>query len=298
MKRNVVMVKHVLITGKNSYVGISVKNYLEKHYDDLYEIDTISVRGDEWKKKDFSKYDTVFHVAGIAHSDSGKISEDNKRKYYSINTNLTAEVAKKAKDDGVSQFIFMSSAIIYGDSAKIGKDKLITKDVVPNPKNCYGDSKLQAENKLKELSDDRYKVVILRPPMIYGKNCKGNFSTLLKMANKMPLFPDIKNQRSMLYVENLAEFVHLMIQNNESGVFWPANKEYVNTSRLVEMIGGVEGKRIRLVKGFAWLLKIISIFSVLPNKAFGNFRYDKSLFDYKDNYEVVEFEESIRRTLG
>ena len=228
MKRNVVMVKHVLITGKNSYIGISVKNYLEKHYDDLYEIDTISVRGDEWKKKDFSKYDTVFHVAGIAHSDSGKISEDNKRKYYSINTNLTAEVAKKAKDDGVSQFIFMSSAIIYGDSAKIGKDKLITKDAVPNPKNCYGDSKLQAENKLKELSDDRYKVVILRPPMIYGKNCKGNFSTLLKMANKMPLFPDIKNQRSMLYVENLAEFVHLMIQNNESGVFWPANKEYVN----------------------------------------------------------------------
>ena len=285
--------KKVLITGRNSYVGKSVKSYLLKKYGGMYEIDQISVRGEEWKKSDFSRYDVIYHVAGIAHSDNGKISKEKGQLYYRVNTDLTGEVARKAKADGVSQFIFMSSAIVYGDSAKIGKDKIIRRNTKPSPKNCYGDSKLKAEEQVERLADSKFKTVIIRSPMIYGKGCKGNFAMLVKMAKKLPIFPYVENRRSMIYIDNLAEFIHQVIQNNDSGMFWPANKEYVNTSSLIKEIGMVEGKRIRLVKGFTWFLKFLSIFSALPTKAFGNLRYEKSLTEYGDGYQTVSFEKSI-----
>ena len=133
--------KKVLITGANSYIGISVENYL-KNYSDEYIIDTVDMIDGSWRNKDFSEYDTVFHVAGIAHSDNGKISAEKEKLYYAVNTDLTVETAKKAKAEGVKQFIFMSSAIVYGDSAPIGKSKVITKDTPVSPANCYGDSKV------------------------------------------------------------------------------------------------------------------------------------------------------------
>lgn len=189
-----------------------------------------------WRKKNFSGYDVVYHVAGIAHSDNGRISAEKEKLYRSVNTDLTIETAKKAKADGVKQFIFMSSAIVYGDSAPIGKAKVITKDTVPSPANCYSDSKLQAELGILPLQDESFKVCVLRPPMIYGKGSKGNFPTLEKMADKLPIFPKVQNQRSMLYVGNFVEFVRLMIENEEEGIFWPQNAEFSNTSELVRMI--------------------------------------------------------------
>ena len=62
---------------------------------------------DIWRTKDFSKYDIVYHVAGIAHADVGNVSDDVKQKYYEINTGLTLEVAEKAKKEGVKEFVFM-----------------------------------------------------------------------------------------------------------------------------------------------------------------------------------------------
>ncbi|MBR3131108.1 NAD-dependent epimerase/dehydratase family protein [Candidatus Saccharibacteria bacterium] len=289
--------KRVLITGEHSYIGESVENYLHENYPKSYKIDTISVKGDDWKNYDFSKYDTIFHVAGIAHSDNGKITEEKKKLYYAVNTDLTIDVAKKAKKDGAKQFIFMSSAIVYGESAKIGKDKLITKDTPVSPKNCYGDSKVQAENGIKKLDCDKFKVVILRPPMIYGKGCKGNFQSLVEIADKLPVFPYVNNQRSMLYVENLAEFIHLAIKNNEQGTFWPANNEYSNTSELVQKISIIKGKKTRLIKGFTPLIKLAGLFSQFPNKAFGNLRYDSELTKYKTDYRVNTLENSIEKSL-
>ncbi|HBL84298.1 MAG: hypothetical protein A2Y17_07420 [Clostridiales bacterium GWF2_38_85] len=145
--------KRILIAGANSYIGTSFENYI-KQWPDQYQVDTIDMIDGSWREKSFNGYDVVFHVAGIAHSDNGKITEEKKNFYYKINRDLTIETARKAKTDGVKQFIFMSSAIVYGDSAPIGKQKIITKDTKPQPSNCYGDSKFQAENSILPLQDN------------------------------------------------------------------------------------------------------------------------------------------------
>ena len=286
--------KKVLITGANSYIGTSFENYVMQCHD--YQIDTVDMIDSTWRDKSFSEYNSVFHVAGIAHSDTGRVSEERKQFYYQINTDLTIETAKKAKADGVGQFIFMSSAIVYGDSAPIGKPKRITRDTPVAPANFYGDSKVQAENGLLKLADESFHVVILRPPMIYGKGSKGNYPLLSKFAQKLPLFPYIKNERSMLYIGNLTEFVKLMIDNNESGIFYPQNAEYVATSEMVQVIAQAHGKKTRLVKGTTVPLKAMSHVTGLVNKAFGNLSYDMSMSEYKENYRKFSFEESIRQT--
>jgi UDP-glucose 4-epimerase len=286
--------KKILITGANSYIGTSFEKYITEHYPEDYVVDTVDMIDGTWREKDFSEYDSVFHVAGIAHSDNGKISEEKAKLYYAVNTDLTVETAKKAKADGVGQFIFMSSAIVYGESAPIGKSKVITKDTPVSPANCYGDSKVQAENGIRPLNDDAFKVVILRPPMIYGKGSKGNYPLLAKIALKTPIFPYVKNERSMLYIENLCEFVRLMVENAEQGTFWPQNAEYSNTSELVKMIAETHGKKVRLVKRFGWALKIMSHVTGLVNKAFGSLSYATEMSEYPENFQVANLDMSIK----
>lgn len=290
--------KRILITGANSYIGMSFARYLEQ-WPDSYCVDTVDMIDGSWREYDFSGYDAIYHVAGIAHSDGGKISQEKEKLYRSVNTDLTVETAKKAKSQGVPQFIFMSSAIVYGASAPLGKEKLITKDTPACPANCYGDSKLQAENGIRELEDDTFKIVILRPPMIYGKGSKGNYPILSKLARKMPVFPKVSNCRSMLYIENLCEFVKLMIDNQEQGLFWPQNEEYSNTSQMVKTIAEVNGKKLRLTKIFNWGLYLLRPFTGLVDKAFGSLAYDQQMSVYpKGRYCKVSLEESIERTEG
>ena len=288
--------KRILITGANSYIGTSFEKYINERFADQYAVDTVDMIDGTWRDKNFSGYDAVFHVAGIAHSDGGKISAEKEKLYRSVNTDLTIETAAKAKEDGVKQFVFMSSAIVYGNSAKIGKKKVITRDTVPTPANCYGDSKLQAELGILPFQDDSFKVCVLRPPMIYGKGCKGNFPQLEKFAKKLKFFPYVKNERSMLYVGNLVEFVRLMIENEEQGIFWPQNAEYSNTSELVKMIGAANGRKIRLVKGLGWLLRFLGLFVDSANKAFGSLTYENGLGLYKSEYRWCSLTDSIART--
>lgn len=290
--------KKILITGANSYIGTSFEKYIAENFSSEYQIDTIDMIGDAWRQTSFSGYDAIFHVAGIAHSDTGKISEEKARLYYSVNTDLAVETAEKAKNENVKQFIYMSSAIVYGDSAPIGKTKLITKDTPVSPANCYGDSKVQAENKLVPMSADYFRVVILRPPMIYGRGSKGNYPLLSKIARKTPIFPYVKNERSMLYIENLCEFVRLMVDNCEEGIFWPQNAEYTNTSELVKMIASSYGKKLLLVKGFSWIIKVMARFTKLVNKAYGNLIYGKELSNYHHPYQIFDLARSVNRTEG
>lgn len=282
--------KKILITGANSYIGTSLENWLAKETD-KYKVDTVDMKGDLWKEKDFSEFDVVFHVAGIAHVSSDPKMEDL---YYKVNRDLTIATAEKAKAEGVKQFIFMSSIIVYGDSSS--SKRVIDQNTVPTPSNFYGNSKLQAEEGIKPLETDEFKVVTLRPPMIYGKGSKGNYPRLAKLAQKLPVFPDIDNERSMLHIDNLCEFIRLMIENEESGLFFPQNKEYVNTSEMVKLIAEVHGKRVRLVKVFNPVLKLLGLKVGLVNKVFGNLVYEKSMSDYKEGYRVRDLRESIELT--
>lgn len=279
--------KKILITGENSYVGKSLVKWLES-YPDKYAIDSISLRNDSWKEKEFSVYDVVFHVAGIAHVSSDPKMEEM---YYKVNRDLTIEAAKKAKEEGVKQFIFMSSIIVYGDS---GIDKrVIDKETIPTPSNFYGNSKLLAEEGIRPFNSEKFKVAIMRPPMIYGKGSKGNYLKLSKVTRKLPLFPDVENQRSMLHIDNLCEFIKFMIDNEESGLFFPQNKEYVKTSQIVKIIAEVHGKKIRLTRVFNPVLKVLGMKIGLINKVFGNLVYDKSMSRYKEDYQIRDLRKSI-----
>lgn len=281
--------KKILITGANSYIGTSFENYIKKF--EGYSVNAVDMVDGTWRNMDFSGYDTVFHVAGIAHSDTSNPPDEIKKKYYKVNTDLTIETAAKAKADGVRQFVFMSSMIVFGT-----KQECIRKDTVPNPDNFYGDSKLKADIGIHNLEDENFKVVSVRPPMIYGKGSKGSYPLLSKFAKLTPVFPYYHNKRSMLYIENLCEFIRRIIDNNETGFFYPQNSEYTETYKMVGEIAEASGKKIVFVKLFNPLIRICKGHPVIK-KVFGNMYYDRVLSDYDNNsWCIVNLKESIKRT--
>ena len=280
---------NILVTGAGSYVGTHVENWLKK--DSQFRVDAVDTFGDNWKKADYAKYDVVYHVAGIAH-----VNADPKMEalYYKVNRDLTIEIAKHAKAAGVKQFIFMSSMIVFHESQSL-KSEVLTKDTQPNPNGFYGDSKLQAELGLKELECDTFKVCILRPPMIYGPNSKGNFPRLAKLATKTPLFPAWHNKRSMLFIDNLSEFVKQAILRQLSGTFYPQNRELADTVEIIRFFAKEAKHAVwitKLLNPFVWL----GSFVLQPiNKMFATYYYDPSMSQMDFDYQVVSFEESLKR---
>lgn len=283
--------KRILITGANSYIGTKFKEYLlnNKGYI-INEVDTLN---DKWKEKDFSNYDVVLHVAGIAH-----VSADPKMKelYYKVNRDLAIDVAKYSKDSGIKQFIFMSSMIIYGKDAIMGNEKIITEQTIPKADNFYGDSKLQADIEIQKLSNEIFKTVIIRTPMVYGPNCKGNFLKLKTIAKRIPIFPDIENSRSMIYIDNLCEFFKQIIDSEKLGIFYPQNMEYMSTKDIIKVMSNSMNKKIYFTKIFNPFIKLLSKKIGLINKMFGNKTYVKYLSE-PFNYIIVENDESIRRSI-
>lgn len=294
--------KNVLITGANSYIGESFQSYAKIHYPNI-SINTIDMTDSSWRKFDFSSYDAVFHVAGIAHADIGSVGDEEKARYYAVNRDLAIETAETAKKSGVKQFIFMSSIIVYGDSAPYGKMKVIDESTIPSPANFYGDSKWQADKGIRKLQGENFKVAVLRPPMIYGKGSKGNYPVLAKLARIVPVFPDVKNERSMLYIDNLCELVSLLILSGEGGIYFPQNEKYSNTSKLVREIGSVCGKNIHITSVLNPFFRIVTYIpgktKKMIDKAFGSFVYSQKLSEYNGmEYRVNTWEESIRGTEG
>lgn len=281
----------ILITGAGSYVGESVRKYMLDTTSGEFVIDAVDTMNDAWKKADYTKYDVVFHVAGIAH-----VNADPKMEplYYKVNRDLTIEVAKHAKECGVKQFIFMSSQIVFHESQSL-KSEVITKDTKPNPNGFYGDSKLQAEIGLHELESDNFKVCILRPCMIYGPNAKGNFPRLAKLATKVPVFPCWHNKRSMLYIDNLAEFVKQAVLHELSGTFYPQNCEQADTVEIIRFFAKAAGHKVwitRLLNPCVWL----GSFVLQPiNKMFATYYYDPQMSKMDFDYQLVSFEESLKR---
>lgn len=282
----------VLITGAGSYVGESVKKYILSTSTD-FEIDSVDTMSDAWKQTDFSKYDVVYHVAGIAH-----VNADPKMEplYYKVNRDLTIEIAKRAKESGVKQFIFMSSQIVFHESKSL-KSEVLTKDTKPNPNGFYGDSKLQAEKGLWELAPQgaAMKICILRPCMIYGPNAKGNFPRLAKLATKAPVFPAWHNKRSMLYIDNLAEFVKQAIERQLEGTFYPQNREQADTVEIIRYFAKAAGHKVwitKLFNPFVWL----GSFVLQPiNKMFATYYYDPEMSKMDFDYQLVSFDESLKR---
>ena len=281
--------KRVLITGANSFVGTNIEKWLLKE-PERFQVDTVDTMNDVWKQADFTKYDAVFHVAGIAHVDP---KPEMAPLYYKVNRDLTIEIANYAKEKGVKQFIFMSSGIVYHASKSL-KGDIKTKDTVPNPNDFYGDSKLQAENGLKELDSATFKVCILRPPMIYGPGNKGNLPRLGWLATKTPIFPAWHNKRSMLYVENLAEFVKQAILHELNGIYFPQNAEYSDTVEIVRQFAKEHGHKIWISKLFNPFVWLGSFFLPAIPKMFADSYYVQEMSKYDFEYQLVSFEDSVK----
>lgn len=280
--------KRILITGANSFVGTNVEKWLMKTPAD-FQVDTVDTLNDAWKAADFTQYDVVFHVAGIAHVDP---KPEMAPLYYKVNRDLAIEVAKHAKSQGVKQFIYMSSKIVYHASKSL-KGDVVTCETKPQPNDFYGDSKLQAEKGLKELETPDFKIVLLRPCMIYGLGNKGNLPRLAWLATKTPIFPAWHNKRSMIHVNNLAELIRQVILRELNGTFHPQNKEYADTVEVVRYFAKRAGKRIWITPIFNPLIWLGSFFLKPICKMFSDSYYDQELSTYDFEYQVVKFEESL-----
>jgi len=281
--------RKVLITGANSFVGTNIEKWLMKTPNE-FQVDTVDTMNDAWKQADFTQYDTVFHVAGIAHVDP---KPEMAPLYYKINTDLTIEIAKWAKQNGVKQFIFMSSGIVYHASKSL-KGDVKTLETVPKPNDFYGDSKLKAENGLHELDSPYFCITILRPPMIYGSGNKGNLPRLGWLATKTPIFPAWHNKRSMLYIDNLAEFVKQCILRRMRGTFFPQNAEYSDTVEIVRQFAKEHNHKIWISKIFNPFVWIGSFFLPAIPKMFSDSYYVQEMSKYDFDYQLVSFEESIK----
>ncbi len=258
--------KNVLITGAGSYIGTWVENYLAQ-WPESYRVQTLDMVDGAWREQSFAGFDCVFHVAGIAHI---RETASNAHLYTKINRDLAIETAQKAKAEGVGQFIFLSSMNVYGvDRGPVDPMQ------APDPKSHYGNSKLQAEQGIVPLADESFTVAVLRPPLVYGKGCKGNFQHLVKIARLTPLFPDYENVRSMLSVENLAEFVRQLVDSGEGGLFCPQDPEYVCTSRMVQRLGTDMGRKIRLMKALNPAVTLAMRCTETAQKAFDDLYYTK-----------------------
>ena len=276
--------KRVLITGRNSYIGNAVEEWLTQ-WPQEYSVDKISVRDGSWRTLNWQNYDVLIHVAGIAHNSSDASLENE---YYRVNRDLTVEIAKKAKVDNIKHFVNMSSIIVFGT-----KQEEITPLTNPHPDNFYGDSKLQAEVELNKLADPNFKIVHVRPPMVYGKNSKGNFPLLAKISVKTPIFPMYKNKRSMVYIKNLTELLRLVIDNELDGYLHPQNPEHVQTSDLVKYIAKANNHKLFETSFFNFMIKPLSKVGIV-NKVFGNLYYSYDMRDGNIDYQKYTLDESIQ----
>lgn len=286
--------KKVLLVGIGGYIGTKFTEYIHNNYPD-WHIDAVDSMNSKWADADFHGYDAVYNVSGLAHANARQGSEEQ---YYAVNGQLPIVVATKAKAEGVKIFVQMSSQIVYGDMSGLDEEKVITLDTVPSEPTIYGKSKMMAEIGLQKLVDENFQVAIMRPPLIYSEYARDNFPRLVKFAKKMPIFPNLKNKQSMVYVDNICELVKLIIENNKGGIYYPQQECYIETSKIVKDIADRVGNRMCLTKIFNPALRVLSKFEALGfiHKAFGSIAYDLSISNHFDGkYRVVSYDESIDR---
>ena len=258
--------KRILITGANSYIGMSFEKYMQQWPDD-YHVDTVDMIDGTWRNKSFAGYDAVFHVAGIAHQ---KETEENAPLYYKVNRDLAVETAQKAKTDGVGQFVFLSTMAVYGI-----EEGAINMKTEPSPVSHYGKAKWEAEQQMVQLRSGDFALAVMRPPMVYGEGCKGNYQSLVRFAKMMPVFPDYQNKRSMIHIDRLCWYVKDLIDRQYDGLVLPQDEEYVCTCCMVRDLAQGMGKNMKLLKLLNPAVSLVKRFTVAGKKAFGDLYYEK-----------------------
>ena len=275
--------KKLLITGSNGFVG----SYFINKYKNKYDIKIFSFLKDDINSLDCGgDIDVVFHLSALVHQMGGASAEEYER----INVTQTLELAKKAKENGVKHFVFMSTVKVYGEET----ESKYTEDSICQPEDEYGKSKLKAELELKKLEDEIFKVSIIRTPIVYGYGVKANIKSLVNLVNKISVLPfgNIQNKRSMVYMGNLCHLVDEVIIQQKAGVFLASDDEPLSTSRLIELIAKNLDKKIYLIKVpfFESLLKILK--PSFHKRLYGSLEVDNTItkekLNLKNQYSVED----------
>lgn len=286
--------KKVLLTGVKSRIGKSFVTYINENDSEIVT-DQVSLRTSDYRNMDWSCYQCILHVAGITGTDTRKLTQEQKDEYYIVNSDLTYEIAQKAKQEGVRHFIFLSTMMVYGDAAPIGQRFVIDKTTTPNPQSVYGESKLLAEKRISELASDSFKVLIIREPVIYGESFDSVFNKLQIIAARIVVFPNIDSCKSHIYERNLCELFKLAIERELTGIICPQNKECISMSSIYYAMRRSYNKKCYLLKGFKWILTLLSPVCKYVNYVFGNICYDEELSVIEGiNYQKYNLEESLK----
>lgn len=285
----------ILIIGKDSYIGNHIDKWLAQYDHNVVQLDVLS---DEWKSFDYSGFDAIVHVAGIVHRP--QCSDWNL--YKSVNCDMPIAIATMAKKQGVKAYVYFSTMGVYNANKSL-KGCVIdnTTPVLCEGNSMYGKSKLMAEQGLSELSDETFNVAFVRPPSVYGKDCKGGYIRgFVKIAKCLPVLPYAYDNvcQSFVYIDNLSECVRIIIENNLSGVFCPQDDEIPSANRLFEVICNAIGKKYKPSRFLGVCMRILS-FIPLVNKAYGGISYARERSDIPGiEYVVVPFVEGMKRTLN
>lgn len=285
---------NILIIGKNSYIGNHIDEWLTQHGYCVKQLDVIT---DVWKSFDYSQYDAVVHVAGIVHRPDCNDWDLYKR----VNTDMPLAIATMAKEQGVKQYIFISTMGVYGLSKSL-HGCVIERDtpIQVESNSMYGKSKSLAEIGLNTLNDENFLVAIVRPPSVYGKGCRGGYIIgFTKIARILPVIPYayLNARQSFIFIDNLCECIRLIVKNKLNGVFCPQDDEVPNANRLLEIICDGIGKKHHTSKILGWCLHLVS-FMPLVNKAYGGISYSRDLSDIPGmNYVITPFKEGLRKTV-
>jgi len=280
----------VLITGTNSFIG---KNFIR--YSQNRECDEVSLIDNKPEDIEFKRYSVVLHLAAIVHQSGGIPYEE----YLRVNSDLCIRVAEQAKQKGIEQFIFLSTLKVYGETYP--ETGLMNELSGCYPSDAYGRSKLEAEKRLGELEDDRFKVAIIRPALVYGEGVKANMLDLIRLVERWPLLPfgNISNKRNFVYTENLIAYLDRVIELRSSGIFIAIDPYSISTTDLITYIARYLQRKVLLIHMPPLFVKILKLF--IPGiiiRLFGSLEFDNSrtirLLDFKVPFTT---EEGIRRTI-
>lgn len=259
--------KTLMITGASGFVG---SNFIEK-YKDKYNIIPVDLLKIKPEKLDFTNVDCVLHLAALVHQMNGAPRE----KYFEVNTELTKRMAEESKKHGVKHFVFYSTVGIYGTHGEIEKDLILTKGSQANPRTPYAESKWEAEKILKNIENKNFRISILRPPIVYGKNCPGNMKRLEKLVRMFPVLPfNYDNKRTMVGINKLLEITDEIIENKILGVVIPKDEKDVSIKEVIEKLAKENNKKIILIKFPKLIFKLLV--KLKPEKMkslYGNLRF-------------------------
>lgn len=249
----------ILITGATGFLGSALcTNLLENNIDfrpvvrsESSKLDNSLLVTDINKNTDWDlselDIDIVVHTAARVHV-MNDASDDPQSEFDKINLYGTLKLAQDCIKNKVKRFIFISSIKVNGESTA---QKPFSERDKPSPKDPYGKSKYKAEVELKKLCESsEMDLVIIRPPLVYGPNVKGNFSLLIKAVRWRVPFPfmNIANNRSLVSVYNLVDFITCCISHPIplNNTFLIADDEDVSIGCLINEIGKALGKRVFL----------------------------------------------------